>query len=112
MQGQRGGDFLDLAGGRGGGQGDMSMAPDDGDEDDPPVLHRPAPTKAGPTNPLDDLRRALYDPPVSLDQLAVKLQVSMVTNSPRITQSGFVQRRVLYDCLSAVYLDVFINDLI
>ena len=41
---------------------------------------------------MDTLRRLLYTPPVSLEHLCIKLQVSSVNNSPRVAQGAFLKR--------------------
>ena len=38
------------------------------------------------------LRRHLYDPPVSFEQLAGKMKVSLVTANPTIAKAAFQQR--------------------
>ena len=40
-------------------------------------------------NPMEILRQLLYDPPIALEQLCNKLQVSLTSNNPRITMNAF-----------------------
>ena len=84
------------------GPGDESFAPDEFET-------APAPRRAAATvgkqasprsgsgarggfDPLETLRRLLYDPPISMEPLCAKLAVSSVSNYPRISMGAFVKR--------------------
>ena len=43
----------------------------------------------------DKLKQLLYTPPQSLEQLAIKMQVSMVDANPRIPKAAFIQRYII-----------------
>ena len=51
-----------------------------------------ATTRQRSQGPIDTLRRLLYTPPVSLEQLAIKLQCSLVSDAPRLPKAAFLNR--------------------
>jgi hypothetical protein len=56
------------------------------------ALESPRYVPEGVFDPFDTVRRILYHPPVSLETLCIKLQVSAVNSSPRMAQGAFLKR--------------------
>lgn len=45
-----------------------------------------------PFSAVERMRVLLYNPPLSLEQLGMKLQVSVVSDCPRLSQGAFIKR--------------------
>jgi Ca2+-binding EF-hand superfamily protein len=58
------------------------------------VAHK-APQQSQDQNAAEIIRHSLYDPPVSLEQLASKFRLSLVGGNPSLTKTMFLQR---FDC--------------
>jgi hypothetical protein len=74
------------SGGRDGYQGDQSMPPD------APSTSKVRSSASSNVSAIDMVKKMLYDPPVSLEQLALKLKLSLVSSDPLLTKLAFSQR--------------------
>jgi len=66
-------------------QGDFSMPP-------PPPANTSKSSKQSENDPFDIMKRLLYSPPVSLEQLGIKLQISVASSCPRVPSGAFISR--------------------